>query len=93
MNAKSAKMRKGNYIKGHNRLLGSYEGTDGIKTGYTRASGFNLVSSVRRSDRHIVAVVLGGASGARRDAPRANNAVRGHALVEAVPRDHPVAAA
>ena len=36
------------------------KGVDGIKTGYTRASGFNLVSSVQRDGRSIVAVVLGG---------------------------------
>ena len=41
---------------------------DGIKTGYTRASGFNLVTSMRRGNRHIVAAVLGGTSGASRDA-------------------------
>jgi len=38
------------------------EGMDGIKTGYTAASGFNLLTSVRRGGHHIVAVVLGGAS-------------------------------
>ena len=41
---------------------------DGIKTGYTRMSGFNLVSSVNRGDRRIVAVVLGGTSAGARDA-------------------------
>ena len=59
---------QGRTIKGHNRLLGSYEGTDGIKTGYINASGFNLVSSVRRGDKRLVGVVLGGKSGASRDA-------------------------
>ena len=59
---------RGNSIRNHNRLLGWVEGVDGIKTGYTRASGFNLVSSVRRSGCYIVAVVLGGASGSARDA-------------------------
>lgn len=59
---------QGRTIKGHNRLLGSYEGTDGIKTGYIAASGFNLVSSVRRGDKRLVGVVLGGKSGASRDA-------------------------
>ena len=58
----------GRTISGHNRLLGSYEGTDGIKTGYINASGFNLVSSVRRGDRRLVGVVLGGRTGASRDA-------------------------
>ena len=51
----------------HNKLLGRVEGVDGIKTGYIRASGFNLVSSVRRDGRHIVAVVMGGHTGASRD--------------------------
>jgi D-alanyl-D-alanine carboxypeptidase len=51
----------------HNRLLGRVKGVDGIKTGYTRASGFNLVSSVSQGNRRIVAVVMGGTSGASRD--------------------------
>ena len=55
-------------MRNHNKLLGRVQGVDGIKTGYTRDSGFNLVSSVRRGPRHIVAVVLGGTSGAARDA-------------------------
>lgn len=59
---------RGVAIGNHNRLLGSVAGVDGIKTGYTRASGFNLVSSVRRDGRHIVAVVMGGRTGAARDA-------------------------
>lgn len=61
------KRRMGN----HNRLLGKVEGVDGIKTGYTRASGFNLVSSVKSGNRRIVAVVLGGKSGASRNAEMA----------------------
>lgn len=52
----------------HNRLLGRVRGVDGIKTGYTRASGFNLVSSVVDRDRSIVAVVMGGRTGASRNA-------------------------
>ena len=59
---------RGVSIRNHNRLLGRVEGVDGIKTGYTRASGFNLVTSVRRGKRHLVAVVLGGRSGGARDA-------------------------
>lgn len=54
-------------IRGHNRLLGRIEGVDGIKTGYTRLSGFNLLTSVNTETRSIVAVVLGGRSGASRD--------------------------
>ena len=52
----------------HNRLLGRIKGVDGIKTGYTRASGFNLVSSVQKENRSIVAVVLGGRTGKSRNA-------------------------
>jgi D-alanyl-D-alanine carboxypeptidase len=59
---------RGRPMRNHNKLLGRVDGVDGIKTGYTRASGFNLVSSVRRNNRHIVAVVLGGSSGGQRDA-------------------------
>src|SRR6201747_1723846 len=58
----------GHSIANHNHLLGTVEGVDGIKTGYTRASGFNLVTSMRRGNRHLVGVVLGGRSGGSRDA-------------------------
>jgi D-alanyl-D-alanine carboxypeptidase len=58
----------GDTMRNHNQLLGRVEGVDGIKTGYTQASGFNLVTSVHRNNRHIVAVVLGGASAGARDA-------------------------
>ncbi|QGM98790.1 serine hydrolase [Methylocystis parvus] len=53
--------------RNHNHLLGRVEGMDGIKTGYTRASGFNLLTSVRRGNHHIVAVVMGGATAGGRD--------------------------
>lgn len=59
---------RGEQIRNHNHLLGSVEGVDGIKTGYTRASGFNLVTSMRRGNRHLIGVVLGGRSGGSRDA-------------------------
>jgi D-alanyl-D-alanine carboxypeptidase len=58
---------RGQTIGNHNRLLGKVEGVDGIKTGYTHASGFNLVTSMRRDKRHLVAVVLGGSSASSRD--------------------------
>jgi D-alanyl-D-alanine carboxypeptidase len=59
---------RGVRMSNHNRLLGRVPGVHGIKTGYIRASGFNLVSAVQRGDRRIVAVVLGGTSAGSRDA-------------------------
>src|SRR2546425_2533943 len=59
---------RGESISNHNHLLGKVEGVDGIKTGYINASGFNLVTSVHRGNRYIVAVVLGGSSAGSRDA-------------------------
>jgi D-alanyl-D-alanine carboxypeptidase len=46
----------------HNRMLGSYYGLDGIKTGYTYASGFNLVASAQRDGRRVIGVVMGARS-------------------------------
>jgi D-alanyl-D-alanine carboxypeptidase len=59
---------RGQQIRNHNHLLGEVEGVDGIKTGYTRASGFNLVTSIRRGNRHLIGVVMGGRSSGSRDA-------------------------
>jgi D-alanyl-D-alanine carboxypeptidase len=58
----------GRKYRNHNKLLFGYKGCDGIKTGYTHASGFNLTASVHRGNKHLVAVVLGGKTGAQRDA-------------------------
>jgi D-alanyl-D-alanine carboxypeptidase len=55
------------YGRNHNRLLGQVEGVDGIKTGYTRASGFNLVSSAERDGQRLIVVVMGGETAAARD--------------------------
>ncbi|HSP26891.1 MAG TPA: D-alanyl-D-alanine carboxypeptidase family protein, partial [Saliniramus sp.] len=51
----------------HNRLLGRVEGVDGIKTGFIRSSGFNLMTNAKTETRHIVTIVLGGRTGAHRD--------------------------
>jgi D-alanyl-D-alanine carboxypeptidase len=59
---------RGVEMRNHNHLLEQVRGVDGIKTGYTELSGYNLVTSVRRDEKHIVAVVLGGTSNAARDA-------------------------
>ena len=83
------KARYGN----HNKLLGRVRGVDGIKTGYTRASGYNLVSSVKSNGRSIVAVVIGGRTGASRNAqmqkliaqylPKASRRGRGNLVARA----------
>lgn len=58
---------RGKNYRNHNKLLSRYSGTDGIKTGYIRASGFNLLASVERNNRRVVAVVFGGRTGRSRD--------------------------
>jgi D-alanyl-D-alanine carboxypeptidase len=58
----------GETYRNHNTLIGRYDGIDGIKTGYTAASGFNLVSSVRRDGKHVVGAVFGGATAGTRNA-------------------------
>jgi len=63
---------RGNTIRSHNRLVGRVEGVDGIKTGYIRASGFNLVTSLKRNGRYVVAAVFGGRTGRARDAKMAS---------------------
>jgi len=62
----------GEIIGNHNHLLGRIDGVDGIKTGYTRASGFNLLTSVHRDGRSLLAVVMGGRSAGARDRIMAN---------------------
>ena len=58
---------EGRLIEGHNRFMNAYPGADGLKTGYIRASGFNLAGSAVRDGRRIVAVVLGGETAGWRD--------------------------
>ncbi len=70
-NMRSYKYGKRRY-RNHNRLLGRVSGVDGIKTGYTRASGFNLTSSARRNGKRVVAVVMGGKTGRSRNAYMTN---------------------
>ncbi len=59
---------KGRVIRGHNRLVGRFAGTDGIKTGYINASGFNLVTSTKRDGKRVVGVVMGARSSGTRNA-------------------------
>ena len=58
----------GRSYKNHNELLGKVEGVDGIKTGYTRASGFNLMASAKRDGRRVIAIMLGGNTAKSRNA-------------------------
>jgi len=74
---------EGRSYRNHNRLLGRYDGTDGIKTGYIRASGFNLVASVVRDGRRLVAVVFGGKTARSRDRHIARLLDRGFAVAMA----------
>jgi D-alanyl-D-alanine carboxypeptidase len=54
-------------IGNHNHLLSNYEGADGIKTGFIRASGWNLVASAKRNGRRLIGVIMGGPSPGWRD--------------------------
>ena len=75
---------KGRKHRNHNRLLKSYSGTDGIKTGYIRASGFNLAASVKRNGRRLIAVVLGGKTPRSRDRHVAKLLDRGFAKLASI---------
>lgn len=57
----------GNTYRNHNRMLDSYEGMDGIKTGYVAASGYNLAASAVRDNRRLIGVVFGGRTAASRN--------------------------
>ncbi len=69
--------------RNHNKLLGRYAGTDGIKTGYIGASGFNLVATVQRGDLRLIGVVFGGRSGRSRDRHMMKLLDRGFAALKA----------
>lgn len=58
----------GRHIHNHHQLLHSYAGADGLKTGYTQASGYNLITSAVRGGTRLIGVVMGGSSGGERDA-------------------------
>lgn len=57
----------GRTYKTHNRIVKSYTGADGIKTGYIRDSGFNVVTSAKRNGIHLIGVVMGGRTSSSRD--------------------------
>lgn len=68
---------RGKTVKGHNRLLANYPGADGLKTGFIRASGFNVATSATRDGRRMLSVVMGGYSSRSRDKHMANLLDRG----------------
>ncbi len=74
---------RGTRYRNTNRLLGAYPGMDGVKTGYIRASGFNLAASARRDGAHLIAVVMGGKSSRSRNARMRTLLDRGFARVAA----------
>ena len=78
----------GKVVRNHNHLLGNVDGVDGIKTGYIHDSGFNIVTSVRRGNRHIVAVVFGGRTAEARDA-RMRSMIDNNINVAALKRSAP----
>ena len=78
---------KGRKHRNHNRLLKSYSGADGIKTGYIRASGFNLAASVKRNGRRLIAVVFGGKTPRSRDRHIAKLLDRGFAKLASIGPD------
>jgi D-alanyl-D-alanine carboxypeptidase (penicillin-binding protein 5/6) len=71
---------RGRWIKGHNHLLGN--GIDGLKTGYTRTSGFNIAISGVRDNRRLVVVVMGGPSVAARDQNAEDLLLTGFAVMQ-----------
>ena len=75
---------RGRPLDNHNRMLGSYEGADGLKTGYTAASGFNLVMSAVHDNRRLIGVVMGGQSASGRDRQMAELMDRGFASAQSM---------
>jgi len=73
----------------HNRLLGVYPGMDGIKTGFTRASGYNLVASAKRGGRRLIGVVMGSSSAAARNQTMARILDEGFRTVQVTPVKQP----
>ena len=76
-----------NRYKNHNKLLGTVDGVDGIKTGYTRASGFNLMASAKRGDKRVIAIMLGCNSARARNAHVTDLIEAAFTTIEANPSD------
>ncbi|MCX7684524.1 MAG: D-alanyl-D-alanine carboxypeptidase, partial [Acetobacteraceae bacterium] len=83
----------GTWLRNHNRMLTTYEGADGIKTGYIRASGFNIVTSAVRGGQRLIVVVFGGQTWAERDEHAAELLDRAFARLGVPPRTETMLAA
>ena len=79
--------------RNHNKLLRAYPDVDGIKTGYIRASGFNLVASTKRYGRRLIGVVFGGKSAKSRDRHMRKLFNRAYALIPKKKTDYPTSTA
>lgn len=77
----------GKTFRGHNKFMDRYAGADGLKTGYIRASGFNLAGSAKRDDIRLIGVVFGGKSARQRDSHLATLMDKG--FVEAAEHGRP----
>lgn len=77
---------RGNNYRNHNRLMTTYKGMDGIKTGYIHASGFNLVASAVRDNRRLIGVVFGGRTSSTRNAHMAEILDQGFELARKLPQ-------
>jgi D-alanyl-D-alanine carboxypeptidase len=83
----------GHSYENHNKLLGQYDGTDGLKTGYIAASGYNLVASVERDGRRLIGVVFGGTSPNQRNSYMMELFDEGYAMQSEAPPHPPLRAA
>ncbi len=79
----------GRAMRNHNHLLGRVAGVDGMKTGYIRASGFNIVVDLHRASRHLIAVVFGGHTARARDA-RVRSLIDKHIRLASTTRTAPM---
>ena len=71
--------------RNHNKMIATYDGADGIKTGYIRASGFNLVASAKRGGHRLIGVVFGGRSPRARDRHMARLLDKGFRVLNGTP--------
>ena len=78
---------EGKTFRGHNKFMKRYAGADGLKTGYIRASGYNLAASAKRDDTRLIGVVFGGKSARQRDSHLATLMDKG--FVEAAEHGRP----